>query len=173
MKRASLTHFSAYPNTSDNPDSNSDEGAYMSDKLNLIETIANEDHFSTFSRIMGTSGANEVFSRAGDFTVLAPTNDAFAKISDEKMNGLINEEKQLQLKALLMYHILPGKVMATALKTGKTVTGQEIMFTDINGIKANSSALQARNLEATDGVVHAIDTVLAPPTHFGAPKPII
>ena len=142
----------------------------MSNKLDLVETIAREDNFSTFSKIMRTSGADEVFSGTGDFTVLAPTNDAFAKFSGERLSKLVNEEKQIQLKALLMYHILPGKVMASGLKTGKSVTGQEMMVTDITGIKVNSSKVEARDLEATNGVVHAIDTVLAPPSHFGAPK---
>ena len=145
----------------------------MSDKLNLLETIAKEENFSTFARIMGTSGADGVLSGSGEFTVLAPTNDAFEKFSEERLSKLVNEEKQLQLKALLMYHILPGKVMASSLKTGKTVTGEEMLVTDINGIKVNSSKLEARNLEATNGVIHAIDKVLAPPTHFGAPKPIM
>lgn len=143
----------------------------MSDKLNLLETIAKEENFSTFLKIMGTSGADEILSRNGDFTVLVPTNDAFAKFSEERMSKLINEEKQIQLKALLMYHVLPGKVMACDLKTGKSVTGQEMMVTDITGIKVNNAKLEARNLEASNGVVHAIDGVLAPPTHFGAPKP--
>jgi len=145
----------------------------MSDKLDLFATIANQDNFSTFAKIMESSGAHEVFDRKGDFTVLVPTNDAFAKFSEERMSKLINEEKQIQLKALLMYHILPGKVMANELKTGKTVTGQEMMVTDITGIKINSAKLEARNLEATNGVVHAIDKVLVPPAHFGAPKPIV
>ena len=145
----------------------------MSDKLDLIETIAREDKFSTFSRIMGTSGANEVFGSGGSFTVFAPTNDAFSKMPDEKLNALLNEEKQIQLKALLSYHILPGKVMAASLKSTKSVTGQEVVITDINGIKINSSALQARNLEASNGVVHGIDKVLAPSTHYGAPKSIL
>ena len=142
----------------------------MTEKLNLLETIAKEENFSTFSRIMGTSGADEVFARNGDFTVLVPTNDAFASFSEERMSKLLNEEKQIQLKALLMYHVLPGKVMAADLKTGKSVTGQEMMVTDITGIKVNNAKLEARNLEATDGVVHAINKVLTPPTHFGAPK---
>ncbi|MEO8573302.1 MAG: fasciclin domain-containing protein [Pyrinomonadaceae bacterium] len=142
----------------------------MTTKLDLIETIAKHDNFSTFARMMETSGANEVFSRAGEFTVLAPTNEAFANFSEERMSKLINEESQTQLKTLLMYHILPGRVMADALKTGKAITGEEMMVTDINGIKVNGSKLEARDLEATNGVVHAIDKVMAPSTHFGAPK---
>lgn len=143
----------------------------MSEKLNLLETISKEENFSTFSEIIGTSGADEVLTRNGSFTVLVPTNDAFAKFSAERMSKLVNEEKQIQLKALLMYHMLPGKVMASHLKTGKSVTGQEMMITDITGIKVNNARLEARDLEATNGVVHAVDTVLAPPTHFGAPNP--
>jgi len=145
----------------------------MSEKLDLIETIASHDNFSMFSRVMGTSGANEVFGKGESFTVFAPTNDAFAKLPDDKLNALLNEDKQIQLKALLSYHILPGKVMAASLKSTKSVTGQEVVVTDINGIKINSSSLQARNLEASNGVVHGIDKVLAPSTHYGAPKPLM
>lgn len=144
----------------------------MSDTLNLIDTIAQQDNLSTFSRIMGTSGTNELFAGDGSFTVFAPTNDAFAKIPDETLDALINEEKQVRLKALLSYHILPGKVMAASLKSAKSVTGQEVMITDINGIKINASVLQSRNLEATNGVVHGIDTVLRPPVPYGN-KPIL
>jgi uncharacterized surface protein with fasciclin (FAS1) repeats len=142
----------------------------MSEKLDLIETIAGQDNFSTFSRIMKSSGANDVIAGDGSFTVLAPTNDAFNKIPDKTLDALLKDQKQL--KALLSYHILPGKVMAASLRSTKAVTGQEVVVTDINGIKINSSALQARNLEASNGVVHGIDKVLAPSTHYGAPKPL-
>lgn len=145
----------------------------MSDKLNLIETIANQDSYSTFSRIMDTSGANEVFGSGGSFTVFAPTNDAFAKIPEEKLNVLLSDDKKVQLKAILSYHVLPGKVMAASLKSAKSVTGQEVMITDINGIKINAAVLQSRNLEATNGVVHGVDAVLVPPTRYGDPKSLI
>ena len=142
----------------------------MTAKLDLIETIAKHDNFSTFSKVMETSGANEVFSRAGEFTVLAPTNDAFAQYSEERLSKLMNEESKVQLRALLMYHVLPGKVTADGLKSCKAVTGEEMMVTNINGIKVNGSKLEARDLEATNGIVHAIDKVLTPSAHFGAPK---
>ena len=137
----------------------------MSDKLNLIETIAKQDQFSTFTRLMRTSNANDVFNGPGDFTVFAPTNDAFAKIPDATMNGLTSETDQKRLRALLSYHILPGKVMAASLASAparKAFTGEELMFTDINGIKVNGASVQARNLEATNGVAHALASVLTP-----------
>jgi transforming growth factor-beta-induced protein len=149
----------------------------MTDKLNLIETIAKDDKFSTFSRLLGSSKANEAFSGEGDFTVFAPTNDAFGKIPDAQMNELLNQEDQIKLRGLLKYHILPGKVFAAnvaALNTTKTVTGQEVTITDTNGIKVNGSTMQARNIEATNGIVHAIDTVLAPPaTAAAAGTPVL
>lgn len=139
----------------------------MSDKLNLIDTIAKEDKFSTFTRLMRSSNATDVFDGEGPFTVFVPTNDAFAKISDARINELVNETDQKKLKTLLSYHILPGKVMAANLISAanrKAVTGQELMFTDVNGLKVNGASIQARNLEATNGVVHALDTVLTPST---------
>ena len=138
----------------------------MTDKLNLIETIAKEDKFSTFSRVLGTSGANAVFSGEGPFTVFVPTNDAFGKIPDKRMNELLNEPDQVQLKALLMYHILPEKVMASSLPskmTRKAWTGEDVAFSDSNGLKVNGVGVQARNIEAINGVIHQIDTVLTPP----------
>jgi len=69
------------------------------------------------------------------------------------------------LNALLSYHILPGKIMAASLVSApnrKAFTGEELMFTDVSGLKVNSAGIQARNLEATNGVIHALDTVLTP-----------
>ncbi|MEP6848150.1 MAG: fasciclin domain-containing protein [Acidobacteriota bacterium] len=143
----------------------------MTDKLNIIETIAKLDKFSTFSRLLGTSGANAIFSEAGTFTVFVPTDDAFAKIPDTLMNELLNEPGQAKLKALLSYHIVPTRIDAVNLATIKratTVSGQEVKFTDASGIKVNGSSVQARNIEAANGVIHALDTVLTAPAAAAA-----
>ena len=139
----------------------------MTDKLNLIETIAKNDMFSTFSRLMGTSNANDAFSKGGDFTVFVPTNDAFGKIPDKQMNALLNETDQTSLKRLLSYHIVPGKLFASNLSSNlssklstPTITGADIRISDSHGLKINDSGVQARNIEASNGVVHALDTVL-------------
>jgi uncharacterized surface protein with fasciclin (FAS1) repeats len=139
---------------------------------NLIETIAGEEKFSTFSRIMGSSHANEIFRTDRDFTVLAPTNAAFDKVPEAQMNKLLNQENQLDLKALLSYHVLPGKKWAANMASSKsstTVTGEQVSVTDEGGIKINGAALQDRNIEASNGVIHAIDTVLTRPSPVNAP----
>lgn len=137
----------------------------MSDKLNLIETIVGHDIFSEFSRLMGTSGANDVFSRDGDFTVFAPTNDAFQQIADKEMSYLMLEENRPQLKAMLKYHVLPGRLLAAdvaVLRRSVNIAGQDVRFTNTDGIRINGAALLDRDLEATNGMVHAIDAVLVP-----------
>lgn len=138
----------------------------MSDKLNLIDTIAKDDKFSTFSRLMRKTNTNDVFKGEGPFTVFVPTNDAFAKIPEALINELINEKDHTRLKSILSYHILPGRVMAASLissPTRKASNAQELMFTDVNGLKVNGASVQARNVEASNGIIHALDMVLAPP----------
>ena len=151
----------------------------MSDKSNLTATIANQDMFSTFTRLMEASGTNDIFKGEGPFTVFAPTNDAFAKLPDSTMTELINETGHSKLKALLSYHILPGRVMAgnmISVPTRKAFSGEELMFTDVNGLKVNGASVQARNLDATNGVIHALDTVLKPtriPTAVASTGPLV
>ena len=138
----------------------------MSDKLNLIETIAKDPKFSTFSKMLETSGAKEFIAGTGEYTVFVPTNDAFGKIPDNMMNELLSQSDQGKLKSILSYHILPKKVWAAeapGLGVTKTVNGQEVRFTNADGIKVNGAAIQSRNIEASNGLIHAIDTVLAPP----------
>src|SRR3954467_3414395 len=124
----------------------------MSERTNLIDTIAENDIFSAFARMLRTSKAIEILSGAGTFTVCAPTNDAFGKIPDAQMNGWLSETDQIRLKTLLSYPIVPGKLFAANLPgvgTAKSVTGQEITFTDRAGIKVNASGMLGRNIEAS------------------------
>ena len=98
-------------------------------------------------------------------TVFVPTNDAFGKIPEKQMDALINEKDQVGLKALLSYHILPGKFFAANISSSRskpTITGAEVKFTDFGELKVNDSGVQARNIEASNGVIHAVDTVLTP-----------
>jgi uncharacterized surface protein with fasciclin (FAS1) repeats len=137
----------------------------MTDQLNLVETIAKDDKFSVFTRLLKSSKADGLFDGAGPFTVFAPTNDAFGKLGDKELDKLVAEAGQTTLKALLSYHVFPGKWMAAnvvGLGNPKSVTGEEVKFTDSNGLMINQSKVQARNIEAKNGVVHAIDTVLTP-----------
>jgi uncharacterized surface protein with fasciclin (FAS1) repeats len=138
----------------------------MTDQLNLIDTIARADRFSTFSKLLRAAKADEWAQGNTEFTVLAPTNDAFAKLPENELDAILKQENVAVLNSLVSYHIMPGKLMAANLASAgstKSVSGQELRFGDSNGLKVNGVALGARNIEASNGVVHAIDTVLSPP----------
>jgi uncharacterized surface protein with fasciclin (FAS1) repeats len=139
----------------------------MSDTQRLIQTIEGVDMFSIFARLMKTSGANEIISDGGPFTVFVPTNDAFGKIPDKVMDRWLSETGHTELKRLLSYHIVPSKIMAAnvgSTRDRESVSGEPLKFTDLSGLRVNHSGIQARNMEATNGVVHALDTVLTLPT---------
>ena len=143
----------------------------MTDKLTLIDTIAKNPILSTFSRLLGTSKADELLKGDGPWTVFAPTDDAFRKIPETQLNEMIHEPGQPKLKSLISYHIVPAK-MNTAdfagMQNAASVAGPVLNFTDQNGIKVNGAGVQGRNFEATNGVVHTLDTVLASPAAVAA-----
>src|SRR6476659_10189661 len=82
----------------------------MNEQLTIIDTIAKNPVLSTFTRLLGTSKADELLRGDGPWTVFAPTDDAFRKIPEDQMNTLIQEPGQLKLKTLISYHIMPTKM---------------------------------------------------------------
>ena len=136
----------------------------MFDKINLVETISKHAEFSILSKVIAGSGLTNILKNKGPFTILAPTDEAFNKLPPEMLTGLLKPENKESLGSLLEYHVIPGKIMSAdiaKLTTAKTVHGQEIKIDDADGIKINAAKLQGRNIEAMNGVIHAIDTVLA------------
>lgn len=139
----------------------------MFEKLNLVDTISKNAEFTTLAKAITAAGLADAFKAEGPFTVLAPTNDAFNKMPKEKLNDLMKPENKESLANLLKYHVIEGKIMSeeiSKLKTAKTLQGQEIKIDTADGVKINGAKLQARNNVGTNGVVHAIDTVLVPAT---------
>ncbi len=101
----------------------------------------------------------------------APTDDAFAKLEKSKPGTiamLLKPENKAKLVAILTYHVVPGKVLSTdaaKLKNGthvKTVNGKSIAVNNKHGISINHSKVIKADIEASNGVIHVIDTVLLP-----------
>src|SRR3954451_16686821 len=106
----------------------------MHERSNLTDTIAKADMFSTFSRLLAASGVNETISAGGDFTIFAPTNDAFAKFTDRQMEELTAGSDQIGLTRLLSYHVVPGKLFApnfSGQRSRAGLSGDDIKFSDI------------------------------------------
>jgi uncharacterized surface protein with fasciclin (FAS1) repeats len=136
----------------------------MFEKLNLVSTLAKNPEYSILTKAVTAAGLVETFNGAGPFTFFAPTNEAFNKIPQETIAGLLDPANKDNLASLLKFHVIEGKIMAediNKLTTAKTLQGQEIKIDTTDGVKINGAKLKARNMEATNGVIHSIDTVLA------------
>ncbi len=139
----------------------------MSDHYTLADVIGRDSKFSTFTKAINDAGLYDKLREVGPFTIFAPTNTAFAKLPAETMTDLLKPENKAKFVGILSYHIIEGKVTAaelSKLKSAKSLQGQPINFETTDGIKINGARLQARNVDATNGLIHSIDTVLTPAT---------
>ncbi|MEK7725129.1 MAG: fasciclin domain-containing protein [Acidobacteriota bacterium] len=137
----------------------------MADTYTLADVLQKDTKFSTLVDAINTAGLSNKLRETGPFTIFAPTNAAFSKIPSETMTDLLKPENKSMFADILSYHIIHGKVMTeeiAKLHTAKTLQGQEIKIDAVNGIKINGARLQARNMEASNGIIQAIDTVLSP-----------
>ena len=108
------------------------------------------------------AGLVDTLKGKGPFTVFAPTDEAFAKIPKETLDGLLKDKAALT--KILTYHVVAGKVMAKDVKPGmvKTVEGSEITLATTGGVTVNGAKVVAADVAADNGVIHAIDTVIMP-----------
>merc|ERR1719313_1251238 len=139
---------------------------------NIVETAQDTDALSTLVQAVVAADLVDTLSGDGPFTVFAPTNDAFAALPNGTLAFLLLPENKQELIAILTYHVVPGKVMSTDLSDGQeaaTVQGDVVTITIADGtVKVNDATVAIPDIEATNGVVHVIDTVLMPPA---APAP--
>lgn len=130
----------------------------------IADTIAANPQLSTLSSLVTKTGLTDTLKGAGPFTVFAPSNDAFAKVPAKTMDELGKDPARL--KAVLTYHVVPGKVMAADVKNGtsKTVNGANIALSKAGDFVTVEDALvQTADISATNGVIHVLDGVLIPP----------
>lgn len=110
----------------------------------------------------------ETLKSDGPYTVFAPTNNAFAALPEWTVETLLEPDNLAQLQGILLYHVIPGKIMAEDLSDGlvaTTVQWDEITFTyEDDSWFVNWVAISVANLEASNWVVHVVDRVLLPPT---------
>merc|ERR1712212_276378 len=133
----------------------------------IAGTAAATPALSTLLAAVKAAGLAETLSGEGDFTVFAPTNDAFAKLPKETLDFLLMPENKDALAAVLLRHVLPTRIMAGDIPSGtttvKTVGGEEIDVINNNGVSIKSSAgsanVIATDIDTSNGVVHLVDTV--------------
>ena len=128
----------------------------------IVDVAAGNKDFSTLVTAVKAAGLVDTLKGKGPFTVFAPTNEAFAKIPKADLDALLKDKAKLT--AVLTYHVVPAKVMAKDVKAGDapTVNGKAIKISTDKGVMVNNAKVIKTDVTASNGVIHAIDTVLMP-----------
>lgn len=138
----------------------------MSHGKDIVETAAGAEQFSTLVTAVKEAGLVDTLEGEGPFTVFAPTNEAFAALPAGTVDQLLKPENRDKLVSLLTYHVVPGKIMSSDIK-GKTamvetVEGSTLSVDATDGVHVDDAKVVKADIEASNGVIHAIDTVLMP-----------
>jgi len=138
----------------------------MSPGLSLAGTVVADQRFSTLKTALEKADLVNVLDQ-GEFTVFAPTNDAFAKIPAETLNALLNDKAALT--RVLLYHVVPGTLKAEKVLASTTLATANDLSLKVSanqdGAFINASKIISTDILANNGVIHAIDTVLLPPAN--------
>ena len=142
------------------------EGGHDEMAGNIVEIAAGNDDFSTLVAAVKAAGLVDVLIGEGPFTVFAPTNAAFAKLPAGTVESLLKPENKEQLVAVLTYHVVAGKVMAAdvvTLDSAVTVQGESVSISASDaGVMVDGATVVMTDIEASNGVIHVIDTVILP-----------
>ena len=134
--------------------------------MNIVETAIATESLSTLVAAIEAAGLVEAFSdESAQFTVFAPTNEAFAAIQDT-VDTLLLPENQADLQNVLRYHVVVGGVMSSDLSDGMEVIALNgdtlVVSIDENGVFINDAQVVIADIQTSNGIVHVIDTVLVP-----------
>ena len=138
------------------------DGVMLIPKGDLVDTLVGDDRFSTLVAAVTAAGLVDTVKNAEAFTIFAPTNDAFAKIPEATLNGLLADKEALT--KVLLRHVAPGAVFAKGISWGNIATaGGENVCTKVfktGAVKVSNAMVVEADITATNGVIHAIDTVI-------------
>jgi uncharacterized surface protein with fasciclin (FAS1) repeats len=134
--------------------------------MDIVDTAVSNGSFNTLVAAVQAAGLVDTLKGEGPFTVFAPTDEAFAALPEGTVETLLKPENKDQLIAILTYHVIPGKVMASDV-SGKqmsvaTVNGQEVNVNGMSGVKIDDATVVTADVEASNGVIHVIDAVILP-----------
>ncbi len=137
-----------------------------SESSDIVDTAVAAGQFNTLAAALEAADLVGTLKGDGPFTVFAPTDEAFAKLPEGTVESLLKPENREQLVAVLTYHVVPGKVAAAdvvKLSGATTVNGAEVSInTEAGTVKVDNATVVATDIEASNGIIHVIDTVILP-----------
>jgi transforming growth factor-beta-induced protein len=132
----------------------------------IVDVAVSAGSFKTLVAAVKAAGLVETLKGKGPFTVFAPTDEAFSKVPKDMIDALLKPENKAKLTAILTYHVVPGKVMAgdvVKMKSAQTVNGQMVSINvEGNTVMIDNAKVIKADIEASNGVIHVIDTVILP-----------
>jgi uncharacterized surface protein with fasciclin (FAS1) repeats len=142
--------------------------AFAAEK-DIVDTAVGAGKFQTLVAAVKAADLVETLKGDGPFTVLAPTDEAFAKLPEGTVESLLKPENKAKLVAILTYHVIPSKALAADVvkldgKTVKTAQGSPVAIS-VQGdtVMINKAKVLKTDIACSNGVIHVIDTVLLPP----------
>lgn len=129
----------------------------------IVETAQAAGAFSQLVEALRSAGLVDVLKAQGPFTVFAPTDDAFAKLPAEALEAVLKDQERL--KAILTHHVVPGRYRASDLSgidALRTLQGTPLKVDTRVGVKVGSAYVVQSDVMASNGIIHAIDSVLMP-----------
>lgn len=131
-----------------------------------METAVSAEQFKTLVQAVKNAGLVDTLKGPGPFTVFAPTDNAFAKLPKGTLETLLKRENRSKLVDILTYHVIPGRIRAAEaaeLPKEDTVQGTSVLIAkDGKTLRVGGAAVLKANIDASNGVIHVIDTVLLP-----------
>ena len=132
----------------------------------IVQTAVAAGQFKTLARLLSRAGLVGALEKPGPYTVFAPTDAAFAKVPRQTLDALLADKAKL--KAVLLYHVVSGKVVAAdvvKLSSARTLEGKRVRIkvADTN-VFVNTAKVTKPNVMASNGVIHVVNRVLIPPT---------
>lgn len=176
---AACAEQTAEPTTDETTAMNDQMANETADAGTIVEVAQNNPDFSTLVSAVTTAELGETLSGPGPYTVFAPSNAAFEKVDQATLDQLMTEEGREDLTNILTYHVVEGETMAQALAEGIEGAGEEgYTLTTVNGATltammqdgnvvltdaaGNTATVTSTDVDASNGVIHVIDTVLMP-----------
>ena len=140
-------------------------GAALAQPKDIVDTAVAAGNFKTLAKLLTDADLINVMKGPGPYTVFAPTDDAFAKVPADVLNGLAKDKAKLQ--EVLKYHVLTSKWTTDDIKLVKqtgTAQGKPVSFDAAAGnLTVNGAKVIKANIDCSNGMIHVIDAVLLPP----------
>ncbi len=141
-------------------------GAMEAPKMDIVDVASSAGSFKTLVTALKAADLVGTLKSKGPFTVFAPTDEAFAKLPKGTLEDLLKPENKGKLKSILTYHVLSGKVASGDIAGKKlsvaTVQGSKVKVNATKGVMVDNAKVTKADIEASNGIIHIIDTVILP-----------